>query len=70
MPSSIIRFILDTNGNVVDPYVENGTDSILEKEAIRVVKRYARYTPARTPDGQILAVELSIPISFKLNPPE
>jgi len=40
----VVRFIVDINGNVFDPYVENGTGTILEEESIRVIKNYAKFT--------------------------
>jgi len=60
----VVRFIVDINGNVFDPYVENGTGTILEEESIRVIKNYAKFTPGRLADGRIVPVRMSMPISF------
>jgi len=64
----VVRFIVDINGNVFDPYVENGTGTILEEESIRVIKNYAKFTLGHLADGRIVPVRMSMPISFKLDP--
>lgn len=59
-----VQFIVDDQGNVVDPVVIRGLGGGLDEEALRAV-RQAKFTPGRQ-RGQPVHVRMSIPITFRL----
>lgn len=61
----VVRFKVDTDGSIGDISVIKSLNSVLDSEAIRVVKAMPRWTPGRE-NGKTVAVSMSIPIEFKL----
>ncbi len=61
----IVQFIVDKEGNVVNPSIIRGTHKSLNEEALRVVKQ-ADFKPG-TQNGNPVRVQYSLPISFKLS---
>ncbi|MDZ7660681.1 TonB family protein [Fodinibius sp.] len=61
----IVQFIVDKNGNVVNPTIVKGVEESLDNEALRVVKQ-ANFTPG-TQRGEPVRVQYSLPITFKLS---
>jgi len=59
-----VQFIVDEQGNVVDPVVTRGIGAGCDEEAIRAV-RMAKFKPGRQ-RGQSVRVKMSLPITFKL----
>lgn len=59
-----VQFVVDENGNVVDPVVTRGLGAGLDEEAIRAVSN-AKFTPGKQ-RGQPVRVKMSLPITFKL----
>jgi periplasmic protein TonB len=59
-----VQFVVDENGNVVDPVVTRGLGAGLDEEAIRAVSQ-ARFTPGKQ-RGQPVRVRMSLPITFRL----
>lgn len=59
-----IQFIVDENGNVVDPVVTRGIGAGADEEALRAV-RAAKFKPGRQ-RGVPVRVKMSLPITFKL----
>jgi periplasmic protein TonB len=59
-----VQFIVDDQGNVVDPVVIRGLGGGLDEEALRAVSE-AKFTPGRQ-RGQPVHVRMSIPITFRL----
>ena len=60
----IVQFVVDEQGNVVDPQIIKGASTSLDQEALRVVKQ-AEFSPG-TQDGKPVRVQYSLPITFKL----
>jgi TonB family protein len=61
----IVQFIVDKEGNVVNPSIIRGAHKSLNEEALRVVKQ-ANFKPG-TQNGNPVRVQYSLPISFKLS---
>lgn len=59
-----VQFIVDENGNVVDPVVTRGIGAGCDEEAIRAVSQ-AKFKPGKQ-RGQSVRVKMSLPITFKL----
>lgn len=59
-----VQFIVDEQGNVVDPVIVRGIGAGCDEEAIRAVRK-AKFIPGRQ-RGQAVKVKMSIPITFKL----
>ncbi|HEX6981873.1 MAG TPA: energy transducer TonB [Balneolaceae bacterium] len=60
----IIQFIVDENGNVVNPRVLRGIGGGCDKEALRVVSQ-AKFKPGRQ-RGKPVRVQYSLPIIYRL----
>lgn len=60
-----VQFIVDENGNVVNPSVIRGIGGGCDEEALRVISE-ARFTPG-VQRGRKVAVQMSLPILFRLN---
>ncbi len=60
----IVQFIVDEQGNVLDPQVVRGLGAGLDEEAVRAV-RQAKFTPGKQ-RGQPVRVKMSLPITFRL----
>lgn len=61
----ILQFVVDEQGQVVDPKVLKGIGGGCDEEAVRAL-RQARFEPGRQ-DGQPVNVMMSIPVTFKLD---
>lgn len=61
----IVQFVVDENGNVLDPRVLRGIGAGCDEEALRVVKE-ANFTPGQQ-RGESVRVKMSLPIRFQLN---
>lgn len=59
-----VQFIVDENGNVVNPVVTRGIGAGCDEEALRAV-REAKFKPGRQ-RGKPVRVKMSLPITFKL----
>ncbi len=59
-----VQFVVDEQGNVVDPVVTRGLGAGLDEEAIRAVSQ-AKFTPGKQ-RGQPVRVRMSLPITFRL----
>ncbi len=60
----IVQFIVDQEGNVVDPVVLRGIGGGCNEEALRVVK-LAKFIPGKQ-RGKPVRVRYTLPITFKL----
>lgn len=60
----IVQFVVDEQGNVLDPQVVRGLGAGLDEEALRAV-RQAKFTPGQQ-RGQPVKVRMSLPITFRL----
>lgn len=61
-----VSFIIEKDGSVSDVRVERGVDKLLDDEAVRVVKRLPRFTPARS-GGRSVRMTYSLPVNIKLS---
>jgi len=64
-----VRFIVDKTGKLKDPKVIRGVSSLLDAEALRVVKGMPRWNPGIL-DGKPVPVYFTIPIVFRLKKPD
>jgi TonB family protein len=60
-----VQFIVDKNGNVVDPKVIRGIGGGCDEEALRVVSQ-AKFKPG-VQRGRNVEVQMSLPVLFRLN---
>lgn len=61
-----VRFIVDKQGNVIDPEILRGVGGGLDEEALRVVK-LANFEPGKDKSGNPVRVQYSLPIRFQLS---
>jgi len=61
----VIKFYVDTLGNVCEPTIVRGKDSALDREAIRLVNSFPQFSPG-TLNGKKVNVWFTLPIVFKL----
>jgi len=61
----VVKFYVDTLGNVCEPMIVRYKDSALDKEVIRVVKSFPQFSPG-TINGKKVNVWFTLPIVFKL----
>ena len=62
----VVQFIVDKDGNIVNPKVVRGVDPYLDKEALRVVNSMPKWKPGELADGTKVAVYYTIPVMFRL----
>lgn len=60
----IVQFIVDENGDVLDPQVVRGIGAGCDEEAVRAVQQ-AKFEPGKQ-RGKAVKVKMSLPITFKL----
>ena len=61
----VIQMIVNKDGHVISPKVIQSVSPSLDAEAIRVVMGMPRWEPGKN-DGQTVAVQYTLPITFKL----
>ena len=61
----VVKFYVDTLGQVCDPVIVRSKDSALDREALRVVRLFPNFTPG-TINGKKVNTYFIIPIIFKL----
>ncbi|PEN13684.1 energy transducer TonB [Longibacter salinarum] len=59
-----VQFVVNENGDVVNPTVIRGRHPLLDAEALRVI-RLAKFEPGRQ-RGKAVKVQLAMPVTFKL----
>ena len=65
MGKVMTRFIVSESGKVENPEIVKGVDPNLDKEALRVLKGLADFTPGEQ-NGKKVAVWYNLPITFRL----
>jgi len=60
-----VKFIVDENGEIIDPKVLRSVDPVLDAEALRVFEDAPKWTPGKQ-RGKNVKVEMAIPIKFVL----
>ena len=61
----IVRFVIDTDGSVVNAEVIKSIDPHLDKEALRVVNTMPKWKPGKQ-KGETVKVRYTLPINFRL----
>ena len=61
----IVEFIVDENGDVIDPQIIKGLTLELNKEAVRVVREMPDWRPGKV-NGETVKTYYTIPITFRL----
>lgn len=61
----IVQFIIDETGKVINPKIVRGNATVLDNEAIRVVKTMPYWKPGKQ-NGKAVAVRYTMPIKFVL----
>jgi TonB family protein len=61
----IVKFVIDENGNVTDPEIAQGADSLLDRAALDLVSKCPQWSPGLI-DGKPVKVSFSLPINFAL----
>ena len=61
----IIRFIVEGDGSITDANVVRSVDSLLDKEAVRVVSNMPKWIPGKQ-NGAPVRVKYNVPVTFRL----
>src|SRR5690606_15453384 len=61
----VVEFIIDRNGQVSSPAVQQGIGFGCDEEAIRVITSMPRWTPGKQ-DGREVLVKMKVPVYFQL----
>lgn len=61
----IVQFVVDKEGNIIEPKVVRGIHESLDKEALRVIKMMPKWEPGKQ-DGKPVSVKHTVPIAFKV----
>ncbi len=61
----IVKFVVDKKGKITQVEAIRGENEALKKEAVRVVKKMPRWTPAQK-DGKPVRSRLNLPVMFRL----
>ncbi len=60
----VVQFVVDCEGNILNPLVVRSVDPLLDREAIRLVKLMPKWIPGRQ-NGKPVSVVCLVPIRFK-----
>lgn len=60
-----ISFVIAKDGSVTDAKIARGVDPMLDSEALRVINAMPKWIPGKD-KGKVVAVQLTVPISFVL----
>lgn len=63
---AVIRFVIDTDGSVIDIYPLSGVCESIEKECLELVANLPPWNPGKQ-DGKAVRVRYNLPVRFKLN---
>jgi TonB family protein len=61
----VVEFVVDTEGNVVNPVIRESAHHLLDEEVLRVVRVSPKWSPAML-DGNNVNVKISLPVEFRL----
>lgn len=61
----IVQFVVDKNGNVIDPAVVRNVDPSLDNEALRLINNMPKWKPGYQ-KGQAVSTKYTVPITFSL----
>jgi len=60
-----VSFIINEKGKVKNIEVAKSAHPLLDKEAVRIIKKLKKFTPAKQ-KGEPIAISFTIPINFRL----
>lgn len=60
-----VAFIIDTEGNVIDPEITRSLHPLLDKAVLDAVRQMPKWTPG-TAHGRPVCVKISIPVHFQV----
>lgn len=61
----VVQFVVEKDGTISNPVVARGIDKVLDREAIRLVKKMPKWTPGRN-NGNPVRSKFTLPVRFKL----
>ena len=61
-----VQFIVNKDGSISNPEVIKSANSLLDAEALRVVKSMPNWNPGKQ-RGEPVRVRFTVPVNFKLN---
>jgi protein TonB len=61
-----VKFIIDEDGNLINPTIMRGVDPALDNAVLKVLRNAPKWEPGKQ-NGKEVRVPYSIPIKFKLN---
>jgi protein TonB len=64
--SSLVRLIVDKDGNPQDICVQRAAGYSLDGQAVKAVRQY-RFRPATKPDGAPVPVVIAVEMNFRLS---
>ena len=62
----IVRFIVDSKGNIKEPTIQRSLSPNCDKEALRVIKEMPQWTPGKK-KGKAVSVYYTLPVLFRSN---
>ncbi|MCY3629554.1 MAG: energy transducer TonB [Bacteroidota bacterium] len=62
---TVVEFVVDENGNVLEPLIIQSTSERCDAEVIRLMTEDAKFTPGRDIDGHAVKVKMSLPITTR-----
>lgn len=62
---TIVSFVVEPDGSVDNVEVAKSSSSVLDEEAVRVVKKFPKWKPGMI-DGKPVRVKYCVPVTFKL----
>lgn len=62
-----VSFVINEEGNVVQPKIARSVDPALDKEALRLVSSLPRWKPGKQ-NGKLVKVNYTVKVEFKLTP--
>ena len=62
----LLEFVIDTDGSVIDVAILRGVHTLLDDEAIRVVKSFPKFIPGQQ-RGKPVEVRYRLPMNFSLD---
>lgn len=64
----ILSFIIDENGNTIDPKIIQSVSESIDNVGIKLIKKMPKWTPG-IQDGEYVKVKMTIPLNFRLSDP-
>ena len=62
----VVQFVVDCEGNILNPLVVRSVDPLLDREAIRLVKLMPKWIPGKQ-NGKPVCLIYCVPVIFKLH---